>query len=100
MLTTYNEMRHEIEDLREEANPEDRLHEIADSLVPIYYGDIIEEWQEMPMEYSNNWQDSITPTADTTITQLMQIDLYNYYYEKLAEILSEAKDEWQEEEEE
>lgn len=97
-LTTLDQMKSEINDHWEQFadNPyaEDLLHEFADSACPIYYGDIIAEWQEMPSEFNDSWQE--ISDADwvitANITQLMSVDLCNYYndlarraYEELLE---------------
>lgn len=98
MLTTYNEIRQEILDnweYLEELNDngvDDYLNELADSQTPIYYGDIIEEWKELPMEFSNTWKEyPIQP--DSTITSLMATDLFNYYNERYSEIYEAVKTE-------
>ena len=57
---------------------EDMVHELADSFVPVYYNEIIAEWQAMPHKYDNAWQE-LGASAKNTITQLMSIDLYLYY---------------------
>lgn len=87
-LSTFAEIKAQLSDeLPNFANgkyPEDYLSEFADGLVPIYYGDIIAEWREMPMEFSDRWQELGTD-GSATITKLMQIDLYIYYLELVNE---------------
>ena len=81
-LSTKAEIKQEIldswEQFKDNAHPDDLLSEFADSNTPIYYGDIISQWQEMPSEFDNYWQE-IGAGGNATITSLMQIDLYNYY---------------------
>ena len=49
MLTTYNEIKAQLLD-EWEYTKEERLHEVAESLAPVYYSDIVKEWQELPSE--------------------------------------------------
>ncbi len=57
---------------------DDRLTEMADSAVPVYNNQIIQDWQEMPSEFDDTWEDmAADPFA--TIVQRMSYDLYNYY---------------------
>ena len=96
MLTPDNEIRQEIldewQELEDTAYPEDLIAEWADSQIPIYYGEIIEEWRDMPSSFSDTWQEyGVSP--DTTITDLMSLDLGNYYRTKYAEIYEEIKTE-------
>jgi hypothetical protein len=52
---------------------------MADSACPVYYHEVIKDWQEMPNEFTDNWQEFIDPTTETTIFSLMSWDLYFYY---------------------
>jgi hypothetical protein len=82
-LTTLSEMKQEILEnwaqFESSAYPEDLLTEFADSALPVYYGDIIQEWQHMPNEFTDSWQDMGEILPNTGITTLMQMDLFNYY---------------------
>jgi hypothetical protein len=94
-LTTYEEIKRQLtEDYDRENLNEDVVYEIADNNVPVYYADTIEEWQLLPGEYSDTWQGLQEINGDTTITSLMNVDLYNYYLEltekAYAEITGEA----------
>jgi len=64
----------------------------ADTQVPIYYNEIIQEWSDLPAEYRDTWQDT-SIDHKTTIYNLMSIDLFNYYYEKTTEILDDIRQE-------
>jgi hypothetical protein len=95
MLTSYEEIKRQItEDYDRENLTEDIVYEVADNNVPVYYADTIEEWQLLPGEHSNTWQGLQEINEDTTITSLMNVDLYNYYLElaekAYAEITEEA----------
>lgn len=94
-LATHNEIKQTIRDdwaqFADNAYPEDLLNEFADSATPIYNSDIISEWQQMPTEFDDSWQE-LSPDPNTTIVNRMQMDLYNYYshaysvaYNELAE---------------
>lgn len=95
MRFNYTEIKELLEDewdaLTKDANADDRLAEIADGLVPIYYGEIIKDWAEMPMEYTDNWKEQyggIIP-EEIGITALMATDLYQYYRDTTDEIFQE-----------
>ena len=71
---------------------EDDIHQIAEGYVPVYYNEIISEWQELPMEHTDTWQD-FGISEDTTIFTLMGYDLFNYYYQLADKAFSEIKEE-------
>ncbi len=82
MLTSYEEIKRQLtEDYDRENLTEDVVYEIADNNVPVYYADTIAEWQALPSEYSDTWQGLQEINGDTTITGLMNVDLYSYYLE-------------------
>jgi hypothetical protein len=99
-LTPYNQLKADM--LSEWDNlDDDRLEEHADSLTPVYYSDIIEQWRGLTMEESDTWREhghEITP--ETTITNLMAIDLFYYYSEAVNRAYEELKAEKQEQEDE
>ncbi len=98
MPTTDKDIRQEILDnweYLEELNEngvDDYLDELADSRTPIYYGDIINEWRELPMEFSDTWQD-YPVERNATITSLMATDLFNYYRNRYPQLYTEIKTE-------
>jgi hypothetical protein len=89
----YSDIKSDIldhwEQLAEMAEPSDLLRELADSACPIYYSDIATDWQEMPSEFTDSWQEFIDPTPDTTIFSLMSADLFNYYDTEYTRIFNE-----------
>lgn len=102
-LTTFTEMKQELRDnwenFADSAYPHDLLNEFADSACPVYYGQIIAEWQEMPSEFTDSWQDLGTD-GSASITTLMQMDLFNYYshlaltaYQELCDEMEAKEDE-------
>ena len=95
-MTTREQIRSEIidhlEQLKETQYPEDLLTELADSNTPVYYSGIISEWQEMPSDYNDRWQELGTDGSASIMT-LMQIDLCIYYQEQFLEVWEEVKSE-------
>lgn len=90
-LTTYQEIKDEI--LSEWDNiTEDDIHQIADGYVPVYYSEIIKEWQELPIEETDTWRD-FGISEDASIFTLMGYDLFNYYYQLADKAFSEIKEE-------
>jgi hypothetical protein len=93
MRMNYTDIKSDILDhwdqLAENNYPEDLLRELADSACPVYYSDIIKDWQEMPSEYTDSWQEFIEATQDTTIFSLMSADLFNYYDSEYTRIFNE-----------
>jgi len=81
-LYTETEINKEIWDNREfiigRTHPSDLAHEYADSALPIYTGDIIGTWRDLPDEYSNKFHEMRTDLPDR-IEDLMIDDLYLYY---------------------
>ena len=86
------ELKENWEQFASNQRPDDLLAEFADSACPIYYSDIIKEWQEMPSEFSDSWQDLGTD-GSATITTLMQFDLFNYYQHEYHKIYNELCEE-------
>lgn len=84
-----------LDQLKENAYPEDLLTELADSATPLYYGDIIQEWQEMPIEFNDSWQD-LGVEENAPILRRMRIDLFLYYQDRYTEIHAEIMAEQEE----
>jgi len=90
-------------DDRELSDIEDYIAEYADGLVPIYYYDIVKEWQdnadchEMTLEVCGEYNQK------EGIYKMMMSDLYFFYeqqlredYEKLIELMEEEEEEEEE----
>ena len=99
MRMTDSEIKQEIldnlEQFKEATYPEDLFDQFADSALPIYYGEIIRDWQEMPSEYNDSWQE-LGMGGNETITHLMQVDLYFYYRDTYNRIYQEVMAEQEE----
>lgn len=74
---------------------EDYLNEYVDGLVPIYYHDIIKEWQEITDAQEMTKEVIGEYDSQGNIYKMMQSDLFFYYeqqltedYEKLKELLA------------
>lgn len=93
-LATRNEIAEQIRDLRAEFDTDsDRAtHELADSLTPIYYNDILTEWADLPNEARDEWQE-LGAKENATIFDLMQTDLFWFYFNQIAELWAEIQGE-------
>ena len=94
-LTTYNEVKelikNELAQLKESPYPEDIIRELADSEVPIYYGEIIKEWSELDSEDCDQWKAEQYDAE--RITDLMAYDLTIYYSRKFLRAWKDVQDE-------
>lgn len=67
----------------------DRISEIVESYLPIYYSEIVKEWQAMPSEWDNEGAAMFGAPDPIDIYQLMTLDLYGYYSEQVNEHANE-----------
>jgi hypothetical protein len=75
----------------------DNSGEWIEGYLPVYNGQIVREWQEMPIEYDNRGAVELGHLEqEINIINLMSLDLYLYYND----IFNEAVNELEEEEEE
>lgn len=98
MITSDEYIRFAIEEsweyLEESAYPDDLLTEWADSQVPVYTREIIQEWVDLPNDYKDEgWQQYTDNTDNMTITTLMSYDLYYYYQDRYSAIYRQILDE-------
>ena len=99
-MTTYPEIKKQLLDEWEHIT-EDSLFEIADSLVPVYHSQTLEQWRDLSMEETDTWQETIGELSpDTTIFSLMGMDLFNHYLKEVEEAFREITEEKEEEQEE
>lgn len=63
--------------------------QITDSVMPIYYSDIIGEWQAMPGDYDGQGvaEFGLPPEKEITVYKLMELDLYAYYSDIVAGLI-------------
>lgn len=72
----------------------DNSGEWVDGHLPIYYNQIVEEWQKMPSEYNDRGQAELGHLEqEVTIYNLMSLDLYLYYTDIFNEAIAELEDE-------
>lgn len=94
-LTTYGEIQQrikaELTQLKESPYPDDIIRELADSEVPIYYNEIIDEWCRLSTDYSDRWK--VENYEGDRITDLMAYDLTIYYADKFLGAWQEIKEE-------
>lgn len=95
-LTPDSELReaiaHNWEEYSDTPYDTDFIVGFAETQLPIYYNEIIEHWQQLPDNYKDSWSDGDF-TPNSTIYNLMSIDLYNYYSDRTSEILDQIRQE-------
>jgi hypothetical protein len=73
----------------------DNSGEWVDGYLPVYYNQIVEEWQEMPSEYNDRGAQELGVNKDNEnhIYNLMSLDLYIYYTDIFNEAIKELEEE-------
>jgi hypothetical protein len=74
-------------------NIKDRSGEIVDGYLPVYYSEIIREWQHMPNEYNDRGWAELSNGSEFTIYTLMSLDLYIYYHDLFSEAMAKVESE-------
>ena len=91
-MLSLDEIRKEIETDKEHllssAYPEDQAGEYADSAVPIYYYQIIQDWNSLDSEDQNRFSE-MTDELPDRIEDLMKLDLYLYYFNAYSMAINE-----------
>ena len=97
-MTTYDEIVQEIK--QEITNGQtleeikDRSHELIDNYVPVYNNRVLEEWQSMPSDYDNRGSAELGHNCEElSIINLMQGDLYLYYQDLVALVITDLEQE-------
>ena len=72
---------------------QDNSGEWVDGYLPIYYNQIVEEWQKMPSEYNDRGHAELGLGHEITIYNLMSLDLYVYYLDIFNEAIAELEEE-------
>ena len=69
-------------------------HEITDGIVPVYYSDIIGEWQAMSAEFDGEGvaRYGLPEEKEINVYKLMSLDLYAYYYDLTREAIEELEE--------
>jgi len=76
-----------MQDGDEVSDHEDNLHEYADSLVPLYYNEIINEWKDNQSCHGEAGEQGLIEGV-TDAYKIMQADLYCHYYGELSKDFS------------
>ena len=72
---------------------QDNSGEWVDGYLPIYYNQIVQEWQTMPSEYNDRGAAEFGADSEATIYNLMSLDLYAYYLDIFNEAIAELEEE-------
>lgn len=80
-----------LEQLNSSEYPEDLLNELAESEVPIFYGEILDEWASLPAEYRDTWTQYGMDEyfLEGGIFTLMTVDLRAYYEAQFAHVYAQ-----------
>ena len=70
----------------------DNQGEWIDGYLPIYNGEIVREWQEMPSEYNDRGSAELGGQQGQGIYDLMSLDLYLYYSDLFGKALTEVEE--------
>jgi len=97
-MTTYEEIMQEIKQElsngEELSDIQERSYELVDNYVPVYNNRVIEEWTEMPSDYDNRGSAELGHNCEElSIISLMMSDLYLYYSDLVALVLSDLEQE-------
>jgi hypothetical protein len=97
-MTTYEEVMQEIKQElsngEELSDIQERSYELVDNYVPVYNNRVIEEWTEMPSDYDNRGSAELGHNCEElSIINLMMSDLYLYYTDLVALVLSDLEQE-------
>jgi hypothetical protein len=97
-MTTYDEIMEEIKQEIEQGQDldsiKDRSYELVDNYVPVYNNRVIEEWTAMPGDYDNRGSAELGHNCEEiNIINLMMSDLYLYYQNLVALVISDLEQE-------
>jgi flavodoxin len=71
----------------------DNSGEWIDGYLPVYYNQIVEEWQKMPSEYNDRGAQELGMGQEVTIYNLMSLDLFLYYSDIFNKAIEELEEE-------
>ena len=94
----YEDIKAELLKIWDELDGEDGrcMSEAAESALPVYYSDIIEQWTKMDSEFTDSWQETGVDMEHQTITSLMLIDLYMFIQSEYTRAYAEIQEEKEE----
>lgn len=97
-MTSYDEIVREIKlEIEQGQSLEEiaeRSYELVDNYVPVYNNRVIEEWQSMPSDYDNRGAAELGHNCEElNIINLMMADLYLYYQDLVAVVISDLEQE-------
>ena len=92
-LSTYTWVFGDILENREyfERDSDRAIHEMADSLCPVYNGEVIAEWTELGNNDSDRWQE-MGMAEDASIIARMSVDLFLYYLDLVERAWAEVQE--------
>jgi hypothetical protein len=97
MQTIKEQMKEEFKTEISNGSDLDRIRansgEWIDGYLPIYYNQIVQEWQKMPSIYNDRGAAELGMRAEATIYNLMSLDLYLYYSDIFNEAVAELEEE-------
>jgi hypothetical protein len=71
----------------------DNSGEWIDGYLPVYYNQIVEEWQKMPSDYNDRGAQELGMGQEVTIYNLMSLDLFLYYSDIFNKAIEELEEE-------
>ena len=100
LSSIIEELRTELEQNGQDLDDiRDNSGEWIEGFMPIYYNRIIEEWTELPSDYTNRGAIELGQGGETNIYNLMGWDLYLYYSDLVEQALTELEEELADKEE-
>lgn len=95
MYFTFEEIKTALEEhwteIEDSAYVDDWLTEFSDGIVPVYNGQIIDDWKAMPSEFDEAGED--IAGEESSIIDRMKADLYMYYSDQVYNAYYEIKGE-------
>lgn len=79
---------------------EDNSNELLEGYLPIYNGDILKEWSDMPNEYDDRGAQELGADESMGIIGRMSLDLYLYYTDLFSTVIEQVKEDEEEKEDE
>lgn len=94
-LSTYNQIKAEVRDnwsdFIDAKYPEATVGDYADSAVPVYHTQLIQQWSELPYDWRDQWCGALD--EDASIIDRVQFDLFTYYSSQFHQAFLELSEE-------